>query len=67
MGAAARHEQIVEALSADVATMLPGYMRPRSIMVLDAIPLLPNGKIDRKALPLSTFEGGQKHAVAAVG
>jgi amino acid adenylation domain-containing protein len=52
-GAAARRQQIVEALRADVAAMLPGYMRPRNIIVLDAIPLLPNGKIDRKALPLS--------------
>ena len=46
-----RH-QIVEALRANVAAMLPGYMRPRQIMVLDAIPLLPNGKINRRALPL---------------
>ena len=50
-GETARREQIVEALWADVAAMLPGYMRPQDIMVLDAIPLLPNGKIDRKALP----------------
>ncbi len=50
--AATRREQIVEALRADAAAMLPGYMRPREIIVLGAIPLLPNGKIDRKALPL---------------
>ena len=42
-GAAARRQQIVEALRADVAAMLPSYMRPRDIIVLDAIPLLPNG------------------------
>jgi thioesterase domain-containing protein len=44
-------QQIVEALRAEVAAMLPGYMRPRHIMVLDAIPLLPSGKIDRRSLP----------------
>ena len=49
-GVGTPREQIVEALRADVAAMLPTYMRPRDIIVLDAIPLLPNGKIDRKAL-----------------
>ena len=49
---AARRAQIIEGLRADVAAMLPGYMRPRDIVVLDVIPLLPNGKIDRRALPL---------------
>ncbi len=31
---------------------LPDYMVPRSVMVLSSLPLLPNNKIDRKALPL---------------
>lgn len=44
-------EQVLEALRADLAATLPSYMRPQDILVLDPIPLLPNGKIDRQALP----------------
>ncbi|MCH2164559.1 MAG: LLM class flavin-dependent oxidoreductase [Marinovum sp.] len=34
-----------------LATHLPGYMVPNQVVVLDAFPLTPNQKIDRKALP----------------
>jgi amino acid adenylation domain-containing protein len=30
---------------------LPDYMLPQSLVVLESLPLLPNGKINRKALP----------------
>ena len=39
-----------EALRGD----LPDYMLPQQIVLLDTMPLLPNGKIDRKALPAPT-------------
>ncbi|MEW9555555.1 amino acid adenylation domain-containing protein [Nonomuraea sp. NPDC050783] len=37
------------ALARGVAEVLPGYMVPRSITLLDALPLNANGKVDRRA------------------
>ncbi|HLF04001.1 MAG TPA: amino acid adenylation domain-containing protein [Dehalococcoidia bacterium] len=39
-----------------VKTKLPDYMVPSSFIFLDAMPLNPNGKVDRKALPLPTVQ-----------
>lgn len=38
-------------LAARLAATLPSYMLPNSITVLESMPLTPNGKIDRLALP----------------
>ena len=38
-------------LSSYLGGLFPDYMVPRAIVVLDALPLSPNGKLDRKALP----------------
>ena len=42
------------ALRASLAQSLPGYMCPSSIVILDALPRTPNGKIDRRSLPPPT-------------
>jgi amino acid adenylation domain-containing protein len=44
-------EQLVQALRTQLRRALPDYMMPAVFVVLPALPTLPNGKINRAALP----------------
>ncbi|EEF63175.1 amino acid adenylation domain protein [Pedosphaera parvula Ellin514] len=52
------------ALRQFVKGQLPEYMIPSAFMVLEKFPLTPNGKVDRKALPLPDSRRTSKSSVA---
>ncbi|MFD6530844.1 amino acid adenylation domain-containing protein [Streptomyces sp. NPDC060184] len=55
------------ALRDGLAEALPHHMVPSAVVVLDALPLLPNGKVDRRALPEPDPEDGVPDAPGRLG
>jgi amino acid adenylation domain-containing protein len=55
----------VEKLREWLAAQVPDYMVPSAILLLDAMPLTANGKIDKRALPAPDDAGGTADAYAA--
>ncbi|MFJ8166812.1 amino acid adenylation domain-containing protein, partial [Streptomyces sp. NPDC096136] len=45
----------VEEIRDSLRQQLPDYMVPAALMMVDAIPLTPNGKVDRQALPAPVY------------
>ncbi|MFD0360315.1 amino acid adenylation domain-containing protein [Nocardia sp. GCM10030253] len=54
-----------EQLRAALAEVLPSYLVPAAVMILDAIPLSPNGKLDRAALPAPVVQAKRFRAPAS--
>ncbi|MFC9133436.1 amino acid adenylation domain-containing protein, partial [Streptomyces sp. NPDC057099] len=51
------NDELPKSISEFAARRLPDHMTPAAVLVLDALPLTTNGKLDRAALPAPDFAG----------
>ncbi len=57
-------QELIENIRNDLCQTLPDYMVPSAFVSLANLPLSPNGKVDRKALPEPDFAAQQAYYVA---
>ncbi|WP_145193678.1 hypothetical protein, partial [Pseudomonas sp. URMO17WK12:I11] len=60
----AEQGETLEAVKAHLAAVLPDYMVPSQWVLLERMPLSPNGKLDRKALPKPELGQSRREFVA---
>ncbi|WP_309230510.1 non-ribosomal peptide synthase/polyketide synthase [Nocardia sp. SYP-A9097] len=58
----ARYDEVAAGLRTALAADLPQYMVPAALVVLEALPLNANGKVDRARLPEPAFTAGAYRA-----
>ncbi|WP_379516056.1 amino acid adenylation domain-containing protein [Nonomuraea insulae] len=48
-------------IRADLGRQLPEYLVPSAVVAIGAVPLTPNGKLNRALLPVPEYEGGERY------